>query len=274
MSGSGASVTGPGINAGRVRLVPKSSPLSWVAMAVSAVALTLAAYAIARVSLVACGYGLFGLAYSNCPETPAPIVQPVDEEAERAAALEAESEQLERQLRQVRAAIAQTPNCPVPPPLRRAEAPPPPTPPVQEALKLPRTTAELKGCWQSDRGDIQLTSDDESRRPTGNVRICYCFGDTGNGSITLVYTDQVVCRGQISATVTGQELTIDRPQFNCGSQGGLTRGLVKARTTCRANADQNLGALCDTETMGRTRGTSRDEKYHRIASDRCAMSGG
>ena len=274
MSGRQASDVADGAETAQIRLVLKSSPLSWIAMALSAVALLFAAYSIARASLYACGFGLPVLANSNCPEARAPVVHPVDEETERAAALEAESEQLERQLRLARAAIAATTACPVPPPPRRAEAPPPPPPPVQEALKLPRTVAELKGCWQSDRGDLQLVTDDERHLPTGKVRICYCFGDTGNGSINLIYTDNVICRGPIAARVSESELSINQPSFDCIGQGGRNRGMVRGVTTCHAGADLNQPAVCDTQSQGRMQGRWRDEKYHRIAADMCTTPGG
>src|SRR5262249_24800948 len=86
--------------------------------------------------------------------------------------------------------IAQLPECapepqPQPPPPPAPEpspAPAPrPAPKAEEPLNIPSQVSDLKGCWQSARGDMQMVTDDEEKRPIGKVRVCYCFGSDGRG---------------------------------------------------------------------------------------------
>ncbi len=209
---------------------------------------------------------LFGYAY--CPAPRAPKSIDLMAAAEREHVLKSRVHRFEMQLAALDACQPPPPPpAPEPAPLPPAAAPEPPPQPQQ--MKIPATLAELKGCWVSERGDKQLSSDDERRVPMGKVRTCYCFGETGKGRIVLVYTDGPVCRGRISATLTPMKLKIDQPGFDCGVQQGTLRGHVKTFVTCRAG--ENDVALCDTQSLGRMRGLSRDEKYQRTTNDQCGL---
>ncbi|HXW23840.1 MAG TPA: hypothetical protein VEK73_03760, partial [Xanthobacteraceae bacterium] len=158
------------------------------------------------VFLAACDLGikpLFGLRY--CRSSAAAPDLSAERERERA---------LRERIHEAELRIAQLPACAenTPPPLRPPVSPPstppalPPTtlpqqpplqtapeqPPLQtpprqtspaedEQLKIPERVADLNGCWRSERGDIDLVSDDAEQRPVGKVRICYCFGSNGRG---------------------------------------------------------------------------------------------
>jgi hypothetical protein len=94
---------------------------------------------------------------------------------------------------------------------------------------------------------------------------CYCFADNSRGSIVEIYTDGVVCRGRVTASLSQSTLGIDQPALSCGTGAGLIRGHAKSRITC--HPDANGVALCDTQNLGRMRFLSKDEKYRRAAED-------
>ena len=54
-------------------------------------------------------------------------------------------------------------------------------------MKMTQRLDELKGCWQSERGDIDIVTDDELKKPIGKVRICYCFDQNGTGTVQEVF---------------------------------------------------------------------------------------
>jgi hypothetical protein len=202
---------------------------------------------------------LFG--YAFCPR--APQHDPgLDTEQERARVLQS-------RLRRAEQRLAALPVCQPPPPPaqeRRAEEPAKP-----EELKIPTTLADLAGCWVSERGNVTLFSDDERLEPRGDVRFCFCFGDNGRGSIVEIYTDGVVCRGRVTASLSQSTLGIDQPELSCRAQAGLERGHAKSRITC--HPDANGVALCDMQALGRMPILRKDEKYRRAAEGQCTQHG-
>jgi hypothetical protein len=217
-----------------------------------------------RLMLTACEvrpWPVFGGIY--CPIARPPTA-PLIAEQERQRVLVSRLHTAERHL-------AALPVCQPPPPAEKppAQEPHAEEPPKPEELKIPTTLADLNGCWVSERGDIPLFSDDEREEPMGNVRMCFCFGDNGRGSIVEIYTDGVVCRGRVTASLSQSTLGIDQPALSCGTHAGLFRGHAKARITC--HPDANGVALCDTQNLGRMRILSKDEKYRHAAEDQCAQ---
>jgi hypothetical protein len=107
-----------------------------------------------HVMLAACDFGfapLYGYRYCTAPAEPHGLLA----ERNRDRDLRAGIDNVELQ-------IASLPSCPQPPnppppPRDKAEIPlpePSKQPQVKEQLKIPTRLEDLKGCWQSVRGDI------------------------------------------------------------------------------------------------------------------------
>jgi hypothetical protein len=221
-------------------------------------------------ALAACDLGirpLFALGYCSVHAAP-----------DRLADQRARERDLRDRIHEAELRLARLPVCaaPPPPPPRepkkeaKVEAPAPQptptpqpspteTPQPQEQLKIPKSLSELKGCWQSARGDLPLVTDDEERRPVGNVRICYCFGDKGRGSVRYRYTDGRKCSGPARARLSDGKLMIDEPE-HCA---------VRAVVTCNSQGEGN-SAICDVVSYGRTPGGGyTDEKFQRVTEEHC-----
>jgi hypothetical protein len=221
----------------------------------------------AYLMLAACDLGIhpvFGLQYCKAHAEP-----------DRLASERALESDLRDRIHDAELRLARLPPClaTVPPsspvPEQRAEAeisPPPPQPasptpevPPSEELKIPQQLSELKGCWQSVRGDLPLVTDDREQRPAGNVRVCYCFADNGRGSVRYRYTDGHKCAGPVRARLSDGKLLIDQPA-HC---------VVRTETTCRSEA-QGHSASCDSIAHGRFPGGGyTDEKYQRVTAEHC-----
>jgi len=221
-----------------------------------------------QMMLGACEVGTWPLlGYAYCPVPPRQDRDASDFERQRTRVLQSRIRRAELQLAAL--PVCQPPPPPMPPePEKRAEAPPPPQP---DQMKMPATLAELKGCWVSERGDLPLVSDDEEQRPMGKVRECYCFGDEGQGQLTLAYTDGIVCRGKISAKLQPSNLTIRLPSFDCGIRRGMLRGKAKGIMTCRPDKDGIVS--CRTQTLGRMRYLTGGVSYQRIDGSQCGVQG-
>jgi hypothetical protein len=223
----------------------------------------------AYLMLVACDLGIhpvFGLQYCKARAEP-----------DRFANERALESDLRDRIHEAELRLARLPPClaSVPPsrpvPEQRAEAevspPPPPQPspsptpevPPSEELKIPQQLSDLKGCWQSVRGDLPLVTDDREQRPLGNVRICYCFGDNGRGSVRYRYTDGRKCAGPVRARLSDGKLSIDQPA-HC---------VVRTEITCSSQGEGNA-ASCDAVDYGRfVHGGYTDEKYQRVTAEHC-----
>lgn len=174
--------------------------------------------------------------------------------------------ELEERLHQAHLRLATLPPCATSEPERRAEAAP--VQPEPDLLKVPEKLAQLQGCWQSVKGDIPMVSADEKRTPRGNVRVCYCFGEAGQGQMQLLYTDGVKCSGPISGQLQDDKLYIDQPAFGCGRQKDIPRGLVKARVVCTSN---DAASECETETFG-PNGSRITQQFQRVSPEHCDWS--
>jgi hypothetical protein len=217
-------------------------------------------------ALAACDLGvhpLFGLSY--CPARAS---------ASGLAGEQARERDLLDRLHQAQLDVARLPVClPDPPPRQpehRAEniVPPPPAPapsPPDDRLTVPHNVSELKGCWQSVDGDIEMTSDDAQQRPMGTVRICYCFGDNGRGRTLYFYNDGDKCAGPLRAQVSGDRLLMKHPRINCtGNKNYVTAEDI----VCRTKAGED-SASCDSHVYGVRPEDITDEKYHRVSPEHC-----
>jgi hypothetical protein len=214
-----------------------------------------------RMALDACEirpWPVFG--YAFCPRAPQRDPE-LDTEQERARALRLRLRSAERRL-------ASLPICqsaqqqPV-------EAAPPPGPPKAEApqqedLKIPASLADLQGCWQSDRGDIEIVTDDEQQRHKGVVRTCYCFDDHGHGRITERYKDGENCSGRLKVTLNSDQLKIDHDRLSCSGNKGY---LVPEAIDCKGTAGQ--AATCSNYELGYLRHRTDDQTFHKVPPEAC-----
>jgi hypothetical protein len=215
-------------------------------------------------ALTACDLGirpLFALGYCSVHAAP-----------DRLADQRARERDLRDRIHEAELRLARLPVCaaPPPPPEPKKEAKvvtptpqPPPTPQPaptetpqpQDQLKIPKSLSELKGCWQSARGDLALYDDNEQL--FGNVRICYCFGANGRGSVRYRYTDGRKCNGSVRARLSDGKLIINEPN-QC---------TTPSETTCVSQGEGNA-ASCDTRNLDRPGGYT-DEKYQRVTAEHC-----
>jgi hypothetical protein len=229
-------------------------------------------------ALAACDLGirpLFALKYCSVPASP-----------DRLADQRARETDLRDRIHQAEMHLARLPVCaapspsPLPPePKKEARVVPPtptptpsptPTPTPQpsptatpeppEQLKIPKNLFELKGCWQSVRGDIEII--DQEQNPAGAVRVCYCFGNNGRGSVKAVYTDGVKCRASLQARIYSDRLVMKHQGLTCSaSDHNIRAGELECKGT------EGDAATCDWSTWGSHGGN--DENYQRVPPERC-----
>lgn len=134
-----------------------------------------------------------------------------------------------------------------------------------EELKIPQKVAELQGCWQSIRGDITLFTDDEKHLPVGDVRVCYCFSDDGQGTTRYVYPDGARCVGPLRARLSADRLTINHGQIGCsGNRGSVVPGEIDCKTAVDGDS-----ATCDWQSKGRFLRIRNGLRYRRVTDEYC-----
>lgn len=210
------------------------------------------------VLLAACDLGLnpvFGLRYCK-PEAPTRAGRLRDEQ-DRERALRARLH--EAQLRRARLSGCPPPNSAETPPRAKAG----------EELKIPVRREDLQGCWQSDRGDIQVATDDEEHRPTGKVRQCLCFSRSGRGRARVTFTDGDRCEAPLSVQIGAGELVMRHGPIPCERHGPM----VPAKIVCRGGANGEA-AICDTENLGKMRDRLSGEKFHKVDNAHCGWAPG
>ena len=154
------------------------------------------------------------------------------------------------------------PPTPTPTPTPTPEPSPTETPEPQEQLKIPKNLSELQGCWQSVRGDIHIVTDDAEEKPMGDIRLCYCFGNSGRGSVQAYYTDGVRCRAPLQARIYSDRLVIKHPALTCSDSHNIYPGVIECKGTTEGNS-----ATCDWSTLGSH--SSKNDKYQRVPPELC-----
>jgi hypothetical protein len=221
-------------------------------------------------ALASCDLGirpLFGLGYCTLHAAP-----------DRLADQRARERDLQDHIHEAELRLARLPACAPPPqpqpiePKKEAkldnpppEPPPPPEKPPQEELKIPKNLSELKGCWQSVRGDIEIVTSDAEQKPIGNVRVCYCFSENGRGAVQAVYTDGARCRAPLRARLYSDRLVLNHPKLRCSMDG---HDIDPGELICRG-ATEGDSATCDWKSKGEYPGSSDNDKYQRVANERC-----
>jgi len=207
------------------------------------------------------------LDYAYCPVPPRQDRSGLDAERDRSAVLQSRVRRTEQQLAAL--PVCQPPAPPPPPePEKRAEAPPPPPPPAPpppDQMMIPTRLEDLKGCWQSERGDINIVSDDEREVLMGVVRICYCFDDDGKGTITQTFKGGGICKGTLRVQLSPNELKMHHPILRC-SQG---KGRINASNiTCTGAQGQT--AVCGSVSLGRMKGRGiSGEHFNKVSDAAC-----
>jgi hypothetical protein len=176
--------------------------------------------------------------------------------------------ELQNRVHEAELRLAQLPVCtPSPKPQPKDKDVPSPSPKEKEAeLKVPSRLEDLRGCWQSLRGDIEIVSDDAEAKPMGKVRMCYCFGTNGRGKAKWQFTDGRSCETGLTATLKDNELDMAHGSANCTDHSTM----VPAEITCKGQADGDTN--CDTQSLGQTRRRAVDEKYQRVSDEHCASA--
>jgi hypothetical protein len=152
---------------------------------------------------------------------------------------------------------------PTPKPTPIPEPSPTETPQPQEQLKIPKNLSELQGCWQSVRGDIHIVTDDAEEKPMGDIRLCYCFGNSGRGSVQAFYTDGVRCRGPLQARIYSDRLVMKHQGLKCTASGhDINPGEIECKGTTEGET-----AACDWTTHGTHSGDN--DAYQRVPPERC-----
>jgi len=228
----------------------------------------------AYLALAACDLGirpLFALGY--CPVRAAP-----DRLAdERARERDLRDRIHEVELRLARLPVCAAPSPPPPPPEPKKEArvvPPTPeptptpepspaeTPEPSEQLKIPKNLSELNGCWQSVRGDLHMLDDQDN--PAGDVRLCYCFGNSGRGSAKAFWSNGVRCRGALQARIYSDRLIVKHQELKCSD---TNYNIYPGELECKGTTEGNSTA-CNWSTHGAPH-TGDDDKYQRVPPERC-----
>jgi hypothetical protein len=215
---------------------------------------------------------LFGYAY--CPRPSPPDALVAESERERG---------LRSRLKSAEARLAALPTCqptatpePPRPPQPNPSASPTPSPsptptpsPTPEEMKMPRRISDLKGCWRSERGDIEVVTDDEQRKLIGKVRICYCLGENGAGAVLENFTDRDTCKGALRAKLEPNRLSMHHDRIECSGNKG---GIVPEDIICRGDSGEAVS--CDTTSLGRMPGRGpKNERFQRVAAEDCRPEG-
>jgi hypothetical protein len=186
--------------------------------------------------------------------------------------------------------LAQLPICPPPPPPPKPKPvvqpdppkpepvkipdPPPPDPkpepkkeePPSEKFEVPKKVEDLKGCWQSVRGDIDIVSDDAEQKPLGKARFCYCFKDNGKGNVLVSYTDGDLCRAPLTAKLKAGTLSMRHGDIPCRTHVPQ----VGANITCGHDGSEET--TCQIKNLGRN-AELLSEKFIRVSNEHCGWNG-
>lgn len=221
------------------------------------------------IMLRACDFGFASLFGSTSCAVPT-------HEAELAAERE-KQDHLRSGIHDAEIHLALLPACPIPAPPRAPDPPPkpvdPPKPPelskpqITEKFEVPKKVEELKGCWQSARGDIDIVSDDAEERLLGKARFCYCFGSGGRGVVQILYSDGDICRAGLIARITTDRVLMHHDKVTCRKHSFY----VATDITC-GNNDQSNDTTCEIHNLGKNSSTS-SEQFIRVTNEHCNWGG-
>ncbi len=221
----------------------------------------------AYVALNACDFGvrpLFGPGACQMPAANAAL------ESERAREV-----QLQSRIHAAEIHLALLPACPKPvpqpQPLPLPVKVPDPKPPVNnpapvQTLEIPKKVEDLKGCWQSVRGDLNMTTDDAEQKLLGQVRICYCFRGNGRGRVQVRYTDGDTCRADLFARISPAQLFMHHERATCQRHPGYVAADI------RCGNSQSEQTECEIQNLGEVR-DKLIEQFKHVSDEYCGWNG-
>jgi hypothetical protein len=219
----------------------------------------------AYIVLNACDFGLHPLFGSGACQAPAANAALESERAKEA--------QLQSRIHTAEIHLALLPACPrpLPPPPRplpvKVPDPLPAVDPkIEQTLEVPKKIEDLKGCWQSARGDIDILSDDAEHKVVGKARLCYCFRGNGQGVAQIFYSDGDACRSRLVARISPEQLSMRHDVISCRKHGDY----VVHDITC--GNDQTDKTLCEIISRGKTY-IRRLEQFVRVTNEYCNWDG-
>jgi hypothetical protein len=220
----------------------------------------------AYVALNACDLGLRSLFASNACQARAASGALESERAQEA--------QLQSRIHAEEIRLALLPACPKPQPLQPeplpvVKIPDPPLriePEPKQAFEVPKKLEDLKGCWQSARGDIDILTDDAQHLPVGKARLCYCFGSNGEGVAQISYSDGAACRARLVARISPDQVFMRHDVISCREH----RDYVVHDITCGGH--QSDKTTCEIISRGKTY-IRRVEQFVRVTDDYCNWDG-
>lgn len=174
--------------------------------------------------------------------------------------------------------LALLPDCPKPSPKPQHQPQPQPLPVKDEDLKpaekpepqrrleVPQKVEDLKGCWQSSRGDIDIFTDDAQHKTIGKARLCYCFRSNGQGVAQISYADGERCRAKLIARISSDQVFMRHEVIPCRKHGDY----VVHEITC--GTDQSDRSLCEIISRGKTY-LRRVEQFVRVTDEYCNWDG-
>jgi hypothetical protein len=195
--------------------------------------------------LLACDLSMPVFGFRYCQKTQAGLFSKIETQAERKRSLKARLHDAE-----IRA--ASLPVCQ----RQEPQAPPP------ERLTMPGRVEDLRGCWQSDRGDTDVFTDDEAMRFIAKRRTCLCFDGNGEGRVRMTYDNGAKCDGPLTANLQGDRFTVRFPNVPCSDGSHY----VSTDVVCTNSAG---AASCDWRTHGYRRRVILGDKYHRVEASYC-----
>jgi hypothetical protein len=151
------------------------------------------------------------------------------------------------------------PPQPVPP---EPKPDPKPDPQIVQKFEIPKHVEDLKGCWQSARGDLDIYDGDKL---FGKARFCYCFGNNGRGKVLIRYTDGDVCQTDLTARLSTDQVFMHHGTVSCRKNGTYAGSDI----TCRN--DRPDRTICHEKSV---QAGERTEEFVRVSDEHCGWNGG
>ena len=243
-AGNGPAIpTGPTSTPPLFGLVLLVSPWSPILLGLAALALAAASLGISRSALHACGFDGLGFIASGCavPRSERPVSPD-----HTLAALEAESEQLQRLLRLAKAALRTPARCAPGEIDRRATGPA-----INDQTWQRRDLAALEGCWELNTDyrfqDVQTSV----VRSATNWSVC--FDRAGKGRQKIELTGGNVCEAPVEASFPAPDQLQLRDVTDIPCTGGLQ--IFQRVVECRRQDSAEIA--CSSRQPARANAPSR-----------------
>jgi hypothetical protein len=137
---------------------------------------------------------------------------------------------------------------------------------VVQKFEVPKKLEDLKGCWQSSRGDIEIVSDDAEQKHLGAARFCYCFKGKGQGTVQISFTDGDICRANLTARISPDHVSMHHGNVACQKHDPY----IASDITC--SNDQSNETVCERQNLGQIK-TKTTERFIRVTNEYCGWSG-